>query len=87
LCRASQLWAQTAWLGLLDYCGLTFEPAYLNFHERRRAVMAPSAEQVRRPIFTEGVDAWRPYEPWLGPLKDALGPALERWRGDDAPPG
>ncbi len=72
---------------LLDYCGLTFEPACLNFHESRRAVMTPSAEQVRRPIFTEGVDSWRPYEPWLGPLKDALGPALERWRGDDAPTG
>ena len=72
---------------LLDYCGLTFESACLNFHESRRAVMTPSAEQVRRPIFTEGVDSWRPYEPWLGPLKDALGPALERWRGDEAPTG
>jgi hypothetical protein len=29
---------------------------------------------VRRPIYREGVDQWRRYEPWLGPLKSALGP-------------
>ena len=66
---------------LLDYCGLPFEPACLNFHENSRAVMTPSAEQVRQPIFKEGIDQWRAYEPWLEPLKEALGPALERWRG------
>ena len=37
---------------LLDYCGLAFEEACLKFHETSRAVMTPSAEQVRRPIFT-----------------------------------
>jgi hypothetical protein len=65
---------------LLDYCGLPFEPACLRFHENDRAVRTVSSEQVRRPIFREGLEQWRAYEPWLGPLKQALGPALEDWR-------
>jgi hypothetical protein len=64
---------------LLDYCGLPFEPACLKFYENDRAVRTASSEQVRRPIFTDGVDQWRSYEPWLGPLKTALGPSLETW--------
>jgi tetratricopeptide (TPR) repeat protein len=65
--------------GLLDHCGLDFEPGCLSFHENTRAVRTASSEQVRRPIFTDGVEQWRAYEPWLGPLKAALGPALEGW--------
>jgi tetratricopeptide (TPR) repeat protein len=66
---------------LLDYCGLPFEAACLRFHENERAVRTASSEQVRRPIYREGLDHWRNYEPWLGPLKEALGPALLDWRG------
>ena len=66
---------------LLAFCGLDFEPGCLAFHENQRAVRTVSSEQVRQPIFREGVEGWRRYEPWLGPLKDALGPALEHWRG------
>jgi hypothetical protein len=66
---------------LLDHCGLPFEPACLKFYETERAVRTVSSEQVRRPIFREGLDHWRHFEPWLGPLKAALGPALEAWRG------
>ena len=58
---------------LLDYCGLPFEEAVLRFHENQRAVRTASSEQVRQPIFKEGVDHWRHYEPWLAPLKEALG--------------
>lgn len=58
---------------LLDYLGLPFEDACLNFHENTRAVRTASSEQVRRPINRDGMEQWRPYEPWLGPLKDALG--------------
>ncbi len=58
---------------LLDYLGLPFEEACLRFHENDRAVRTASSEQVRQPIFREGVDQWRHYEPWLGPLKAALG--------------
>jgi tetratricopeptide (TPR) repeat protein len=66
---------------LLDYCGLPFEDACLRFYENSRAVRTVSSEQVRRPIFREGLEQWRRYEPWLDPLKAALGPALETWRG------
>jgi predicted Zn-dependent protease len=64
---------------LLDGLGLPFDPATLRFFENRRAVATPSSEQVRRPIFGEAVDHWRRFEPWLGPLKDALGPVLDAY--------
>ena len=54
---------------LLDYCGLPFEEACLRFYENDRPVRTASSEQVRQPIFRDGVDRWRQYEPWLGPLK------------------
>jgi hypothetical protein len=66
---------------VLEYCGLSFEVACRNFHETSRAVRTVSSEQVRRPIFREGLDQWRRFEPWLDPLKQALGPALKDWRG------
>jgi tetratricopeptide (TPR) repeat protein len=61
---------------LLDYCGLPFEAACLRFHENDRPVRTASSEQVRRPIFRDGLEQWRRYEPWLGPLAVALGPDL-----------
>ena len=66
---------------LLDYCGLPFEAACLDFHENRRAVSTASSEQVRRPIFRSGLDYWRHYEPWLDPLKAQLGDLLDNWAG------
>ena len=74
---------------LLDHCGLAFDPACLQFHQTTRAVKTVSSEQVRRPIFRDGLEQWKRYEPWLGPLKAALGPALEGWRGqvERVPPG
>ena len=64
---------------LLDHVGVPFDHACLDFHTNTRAVRTPSAEQVRRPINRDGVDQWRAVEPWLGPLKQALGPALTGW--------
>ncbi len=64
---------------LLDYARLPFEAACLNFHETDRAVRTASSEQVRRPIFREGMDHWRHFEPWLEPLSAALGPVLESY--------
>jgi predicted Zn-dependent protease len=61
---------------LLDYCALPFEEGCLRFYENDRAVRTASSQQVRKPIFREGVDQWRHYEPWLGPLKQALGGVL-----------
>ena len=65
---------------ILNFCGLDFEPACVEFHKTARSVRTASSEQVRQPIFREGLDQWRHYEPWLLPLKDALGDALLRWR-------
>ena len=62
---------------LLAYCGLDFDPACLRFHENRRAVRTASSEQVRRPIFRDGLDQWRRYEPWLEPLRLALADCWE----------
>ena len=68
---------------LLAYCGLEWEEACLRFHETRRPVRTASSEQVRRPLSRAGFDRWKPFEQWLDPLKEALGPALHHW--DDAP--
>ena len=65
---------------ILEFCGLPFEPACLDFHKTERSVRTASSEQVRQPIFREGLDQWRHYEPWLGPLQEALGDALVRYR-------
>lgn len=62
---------------MLSYLDLPFEDACMAFHTNARAVRTASSEQVRRPINRDGVDQWRPYEAWLGPLKDALGAVLE----------
>lgn len=59
---------------LLEYCGLTFEESCLRFFENPRAVRTPSSEQVRTPIYRDALGQWRNYEPWLGPLRAALGP-------------
>ncbi len=64
---------------LLAYCGLPFEAACLRFYENSRPVRTASSEQVRRPIFRDRLEHWRHFEPWLGPLKEALGPVLERY--------
>src|SRR5712671_4104172 len=65
---------------ILDYCELPFERACVEFHKTERSVRTASSEQVRQPIYREGLDLWRHYEPWLGPLKDALGDALLSYR-------
>ncbi len=65
---------------LLEQCSLPFEDACLSFHETRRAVRTASAEQVRQPLYTSGIGYWLHFEAELAPLRDALGPALERFR-------
>jgi tetratricopeptide (TPR) repeat protein len=68
---------------ILAYCGLAFEPACVEFYKNTRSVRTPSSEQVRRPIFRDGIDQWKSFEPRLEPLKLALGDAVNRYR--DAP--
>lgn len=61
---------------ILDYCELPFEQTCIDFHETNRAVRTPSSEQVRQPIYRTGMGLWRNYEPFLDPLKLALGPLI-----------
>lgn len=65
---------------LLDHVGVAFDPACLRFHETDRAVRTPSSLQVRQPINRQGSGAWRRYEPWLDPLRQALGPLVDDYR-------
>jgi hypothetical protein len=67
---------------VLDYCGLPFEQACVDFHKTERSVRTPSSEQVRQPIFRDGLDQWKKFEPYLALLKEALGDALIRYRDD-----
>ena len=64
---------------LIAACGIDFEDATLRFFETERAVRTPSSEQVRRPVNRDGTDVWQGFEPWLKPLKDALGPVLDAY--------
>ena len=70
---------------ILDFCGLEFEESCVEFHKTKRTVRTPSAEQVRQPINTSGVDQWRNFEEYLDPLKRALGPELLNTYGIDPP--
>ncbi len=65
---------------ILDYCGLPFEQACLDFYKTKRAVRTPSSEQVRQPIYKAGTEQWQNFEAFLDPLKQALGPALTGYR-------
>ena len=64
---------------LLEFCELDFEAACIEFYKNERSVRTASSEQVRQPIFREGLDQWKNFEPWLGTLKDALGDAPARY--------
>ena len=65
---------------LLEFCGLPFEPQCIEFHRTARSVRTASSEQVRQPLYREGLDQWKHFDPWLGPLKAALGDALQGYR-------
>ena len=58
---------------MLNYLGLPFEQACLDFHTTERAVRTASSAQVRQPLNRSGVGAWRPFARHLDPLKKALG--------------
>ncbi len=65
---------------ILEFCGLEFESACVEFHKTSRSIRTASSEQVRQPIYREGLDQWRNFEPWLGALRTALGDAVTRYR-------
>lgn len=63
---------------IFDYLEIEWDDAPLNFHQLDRIVRTPSAEQVRRPLNREGLDVWKPYSQWLGPLREVLGPLADK---------
>jgi hypothetical protein len=63
---------------LLDYCGLPFEPQTLEFHDTERSVRTASSEQVRQPLYREGVDQWRHFSEELQPLEEQLVDIIQR---------
>lgn len=64
---------------ILTFCELEFDPACLDFHHNKRIVNTPSSEQVRQPLFRDGLSSWRRFEPWLEPLRAALGDEVRYW--------
>jgi predicted Zn-dependent protease len=73
--------AETETRRLLEHCGLAFDERCLRFYETERPVRTASSEQVRQPIFKEGTEYWRRFEPWLGTLKQELGAVLDAYPG------
>jgi hypothetical protein len=65
---------------ILDFCGLKFEPQCVEFHKTERSIRTASSEQVRRPLYRDGLDQWKHFEPYLEPLRRALGDTVERYR-------
>jgi hypothetical protein len=64
---------------LLEFCGLEFEPACLEFYRTQRAVRTASSQQVRQPIYRDATEEWRAYDAHLGPLKVALQPVVDAY--------
>lgn len=58
---------------LVDFLGLPWDEACLNFHDNRRVVRTASVNQVRQPIYRTSKGRWKPYASYLGPLLAALG--------------
>ena len=67
---------------MLDFCALDFEPPCIEFYKTERSVRTASSEQVRQPIYREGLEHWKNFEPWLEPLRAALGDALTRYHDE-----
>ena len=58
---------------LIDWVGLPWDEACLEFHKTERSIRTASVTQVRQPIYNSSVERWRHYEKYLGPLLDGLG--------------
>jgi Sulfotransferase family len=58
---------------ILEFLGLPFDEACLDFQANRRSVATISRVQVRQPLYRTSMERWRPYEKHLGPLVEALG--------------
>jgi len=63
---------------LLEFCGLGWQDACLDFHKTDRVVRTASAGQVRQPLYASAIKRWKRYEKHLGPLLEALGPLADK---------
>jgi len=70
---------ETCIRGMLEHCGLDFEPACLSFHETQRPVRTASSEQVRQPLYASGIGYWKHFAEQLEPLRLSLGDCLQRF--------
>jgi len=68
---------------LVDFAGLGWDPACLEFHRSERGVQTPSRWQVKQPIYTRSIGRWRQYERHL----EALLPVLDADSYPTAAPG
>lgn len=75
ICLGLAIWPKSGSIKL----GLPFEQSCVDFHKTKRSVRTASSEQVRQPIYKSGLEQWRHFDPWLDPLKSALGPVLDRY--------
>jgi tetratricopeptide (TPR) repeat protein len=57
---------------LIEFVGLDWSPACLDFHSTRRVVRTASLIQIREPIHDRSVGRWKRYEPSLQPLLQAF---------------
>lgn len=57
---------------LLDFCGLSFDQACLDFHENEAPVATASATQVRKPLYSSSMGRWKTYRPAMDPALEIL---------------
>ena len=58
---------------LIEFVGLEWDPACLEFQKTERRVKTASTVQIRQPIYSSSVARWRRYEEQLKPLYETLG--------------
>ena len=58
---------------ILDFIGLPWDPACLEFYKTKRPVRTASVNQVRQPIYKTSAGRWKKHEAQLQPLLSALG--------------
>jgi tetratricopeptide (TPR) repeat protein len=58
---------------LIDFLGLPWDDAMLDFNKTERSVRTASAAQIRQGLYQTSVERWKPYAPYIKPLLKALG--------------
>ena len=61
---------------VMEFCGLPFQVEQVDITKNKMPVLTASTSQVRQPINTRGIGAWRHYEAQLAPLRERLAPLL-----------